>query len=192
MVRLRSVTRVAPAFNKLRNVGACHEMDCNVLMLVAAALAYLANSVRPNQGEAFRDHSRRTVEIAEPLDTLGGEPGFLLEFLDRRLLQRRILVLVADEARREFEAAAADRNPKLLDQNDPAVMLGEDDDGIRASRARNIFPAALLEGADIFSLPDGLGRGTVIFRHSSISLSGISLGLSRLLGKCSARTMPMR
>src|SRR5689334_24528463 len=43
-------------FDEIRNVGAGDEVDVDVLILVAAALADLSNAVRADQSEAFRQH----------------------------------------------------------------------------------------------------------------------------------------
>ena len=75
-----------------------------------------------HQREALRQHPRRRVEIAEPLDALGGEAGFLLELLDRGALDGGIGVLVADQPGGKLEAPAADRDPRLFDQDHLALM----------------------------------------------------------------------
>ena len=59
-----------------------------------------------DQGEAFREHAGRGVIFAEPLDPIGGEAGFLLELLDRRVFDRRVRIGVADEAGGKLEAAS--------------------------------------------------------------------------------------
>ena len=82
------------------------QVDDDVLMLVAAALADPAHAVRAHQREAFGQHPRRRVKIAEPLDPIGGEAGLLLELLDRGVFDRRIRILVADQAGGKLEAAA--------------------------------------------------------------------------------------
>jgi len=54
------------------------------------------------------------MEIAEPFDGAGGEPGFLLELLDRGALDGLARVVIADEAGGNFETAATDRDPRLV------------------------------------------------------------------------------
>src|SRR5689334_2661026 len=66
-------------------------------------------------------------------------------------------------------------------------MLGEDHDRMDAAAALDEFPCPDADDAKIFAFP----LDDLLFAHSSISLSGISLVSSPLLGKCSARTSPM-
>src|SRR5690349_22259282 len=61
--------------DEIRDLGARHEVNVDVLILVAAALADLANAVGTDEREAFRQHARGSVEFAEALDAIGGEAG---------------------------------------------------------------------------------------------------------------------
>ena len=85
---------------------AWHQMDVDVLFLGAAA-APIAHAMGAHQRETLRQHPRRRVKIAEPLDPISGEAGLLLELLDRRVLDGRVRVLVADQPGGKLEAAAA-------------------------------------------------------------------------------------
>src|ERR671913_180323 len=101
-----------------------------------------------------------------------------------------MLVLVADEAGRKLQTAAAHRHPELLDEDDLALMLRDDDHGMSAAGAGDELPCAALERRDVFALPDSLQRGVAIVVHSSMSLSGISFVSVDDRGKCSASTSP--
>ncbi len=92
--------------DEVRDVGARDEVDVDVLILVAAALADPAHAVRADEREAFRQHAGRRVKFAEPLDPVGGEAGLLLELLDRGAFDRGVRVLVADQAGGKLDAAA--------------------------------------------------------------------------------------
>src|SRR5688500_12476833 len=48
-----------------RNVRAGHEVDADILMLGAAALAGAAHALDPHEAETFRDHARRRMEVAQ-------------------------------------------------------------------------------------------------------------------------------
>src|SRR5512139_2394689 len=155
-------------------------------MFVSAACSDAAKTMRANQGETFRDHPRRAVEIANNFDQAGRESGLFLKLLDRSLFDS-LVILVADEACRELDALAfAQWCSRLFDQYDLAVMFGENDDGMHAAASLDIFPPAVADDAQILAFPLDGAPG-----HSSISLSGISLVSSPLFGKCWARTSPM-
>ena len=162
-------------------------------LLVAAALADPAHAVRADQGEAFRQHAGRGVEIAEALDPLGGEAGFLLELLDRGAFDRRVGILVADQARREARrsgsrAATRGWSTRITLPSYSARMTTALMSRVRLAyshlprfRARTNLPSHI-----------SFGGRQVVEVHSSISLSGISLMSSAERGKCSASTAPTR
>src|SRR5687768_15871867 len=136
-------------------------------MLGAPALADLADPVGTDEREALRHHSGRAVEIAEPLNALASEAGFLLQLLDRRALDGRVRFLVTHKAGGKFEAACPNGHTILLDEDHLAFMLGEDDGGANTVGAGNIFPAPPLHRANIFALPHRLERRVAIVGHSS-------------------------
>src|SRR5687768_5392636 len=164
-------------------------MNIDILMLGAAPFPAARDAVRADQGEALRQHAGRGVEIAEPLDAAGGEAGFLLELLDCGAFDRRLRVLVADQPGGKLEAAPADRQPLLVDQDHLSLVLGDDDNRADVADAARIFPLALLDRADVFAFPHD-GRRRRVLTHSSISLSGISLVSADERGKCSLSTAP--
>ena len=143
--------------DEIGDVGARDEMDVDVLILVAAALADLADAMRADQGEAFRQHAGRRVKFAEPLDPVGGEAGLLLELLDRGAFDRRVGIGVADKAGGKLEAAFAERNPRLVDQDHLALKFGEDDDGADIVGAARIFPFAAPHRAHELARPHDFG-----------------------------------
>src|SRR5689334_12469935 len=167
-------------------------MNVDVLILVAATIADLPEAVRPNQGEPLGKHAGRRIEVAQPLDPLGGEAGLFLKLLDRRRFDRRAGVDVADEARREFDAAAIGAHPRLVDQDHFPLIFGEDHDRLDVARAAGIFPFAALQQAHELALAHRLGPREVVELHSSINLSGISFTSLADRGKCSASTAPTR
>src|SRR5258705_6854141 len=179
-------------FDEVGDCGALDEMDGNVLIMVAAALADPAQPVRADQSEAFRQHARRGVEIAKAFDPLRGEAGFFLELLDRGFLDRRIGVLVADQPGRKLDAARAQRDPRLVNQDDLAVIFGENHDRADVARAARIFPFAALEQSYEPPLAHGFGGRQVVEVHSLINLAGASFTSPAERGKCSARTAPTR
>ena len=89
-------SRIAPGLDERRNILAGDEVDRDVLVLVSAPVADFAHAMSAHEREAFRDHSRRAVELAQPLDPLGGEAGFLLKLADRGPLDGRVLVFGLD------------------------------------------------------------------------------------------------
>ena len=94
-------------FEEIRDIGAGHQVDGDVLAVRPPAVADFSNTVRPNQREAFREHAGRGVEFAEPLHALGGEAGLLLQLLDRGRFGRRAGIVVANQAGGKLDAAAA-------------------------------------------------------------------------------------
>src|SRR5207253_6946679 len=114
------------------------------------------------------------------------------ELLDRGRFDRRIRILVADQPGRELDAASADRDPRLVDQDHFAVMFGENNDRVDVVGTARIFPFATLERAHEAARPHDLGRREVVEVHGSISLSGISFTSWGERGKCSASTTPTR
>ena len=130
------------ACNEGGDVVAGDQMDVDVLMLGAAALADLAQAVRANQREAFRAAGpARTWNSPSTFDPLGGVAGLFLQLLDRRFFDRRVRVLVADQAGGKLEAALADRHAILVDEDDLALMLGDDDDGVHAAACARHIPS---------------------------------------------------
>src|SRR5206468_8077965 len=91
--------------DEIGNVLARDEMDVDVLVLVPAALADPPHPMRTHQGEALRQHSRGGIEVAEPLDALGGEAGLFLELLYRGCFDSSIPVLIPNEAGGKLDAA---------------------------------------------------------------------------------------
>src|SRR5579884_718894 len=178
--------------DEVRDLRARHEVDVDVLILVAAPFADLANAMRTHQRETLRKHPWRSIKLAEPFDPLGREARLLLQLLDSGALGRRIGVLVADEPGGKLDAAAVRRHPRLVDQDHLALIFGEDDDRADVVGAARIFPFAALERTHVLARPHELGRRQVIEVHSSISLSGISLASSAERGKCSESTAPTR
>src|SRR4051812_361743 len=148
--------------------------------------------MRAHQREALRQHSWRGIEVAEPFDALGGEAGFLLELLDRGRFRRGVRIVVADQPRWEFDAAAVEWHACLLDQDHLPVMFGEDDDSTDLVRPAGILPLAAAKRANEFSLPHHFDGRQVFKVHSSMSLSGISFVSPAVRGKCSVSTTPTR
>src|SRR5688500_16331889 len=122
-------------------------------MLIAAAVTDLAEAMGTDQREALGHHAGRAEELADYLDPIGGKAGFLLQLLDRRILDA-LVVLVADQAGGKLEAfAAAEGHSPLLDQHHLALMFGQDHHGAHAAAAFDIFPPSVADDADIFALP---------------------------------------
>ena len=109
-------------------------------------------SVKP-----FGQHARRRVKFADALDAIGGETGFLLQLLDRGGFDRRVRILITDEPGRNLDAPAVGRHARLVDQDDLALIFGEDDDRADVASAACIFPFAAPERAYELALPHHFG-----------------------------------
>src|SRR5947209_13748170 len=166
------------------NVGSRHEMDVDVLALVAATLADPADTMNTDERKGFGQHSGRGIEVAEPLDAFGSETGFLFKLLDRGRLDRGVGVVIAHQTGRKLNAMTIGRDARLADEDQLAVMFGEDDHGADVAGAARIFPIAALERPDELAFPHQLGRRQIVEVHSSMSLSGISLVSAADRGKC--------
>src|SRR4051812_44460204 len=130
------------------------------------------------------------MEAAEIDHMLRAIAGLLLELADRGGLDRLPGGLVADQARRQLDAAGADRHPILLDEDHIPLVDRQDHRRGDVAGAGDIFPRPLLGDPDIFAFPDGLRR-IVAFAHSSIKRSGSSLGFTCCGGRHRASTSPI-
>ena len=174
---------------KLGMSAARDEMDVDVLILVAAALADPADAVRADQREALRQHAGRGVEVAEPLDPLGGEAGLLLQLLDRGGLDRRVRDPRRRPGRREARRSGSRAPTRGWSTRITLPSYSARMTTARMSLARLAYShLPRRSSADELALPHHLRRRQVVEVHSSISLSGISLVSSAERGKCSAST----
>ena len=83
--------------DEVGNVGARDEVDIDVLVLVAAALADLSDTMRTDDRESLGQHAGRGIEFTQPLDPIGAEPRLLLKLLDRRRFNGRVGIVVSDK-----------------------------------------------------------------------------------------------
>jgi len=149
------------------------------------------------QREIFGRHAGRRIEAPKADHAGGAIPGFFLELADRRICDRFIGILVADQPGRKLDAARADRHPILLHEQHMIVRIHRQDHGRGdIAGAGYIFPSAAPFGGKEPPLPHHFfGQGGILVgsgAHNSISLSGISLGLSSVLGRTRASTAPIR
>src|SRR5688500_7919490 len=165
-------------------------MDSNVFAFDAAAFAGASESFGAEQYETFGRHSGRGEVAAEVDHALGAIAGLLLELADRGGRRLLAIDIVADQPGGQLEARAAERHPILLDEQDMAVVDGEDHRRADAARARHIFPFAAPLDGDEPPLPGDVLGLVGFLRHSSTSRSGSSLGLSASGGRKRASTAP--
>ena len=126
------------------DIGQRHAQYADILALHTAAGAGFHQIMCAEQGEAFRHHAGRGVEFAERFEPAGMVAGFLLQFAGGRDSRFFAFLLIADKARRQFDAAFAERHAILIDQQHMASVWRfvdrDDHGGANAARAANIFP----------------------------------------------------
>ncbi len=134
-------------------------MDDDVLAADPAAGADFGQSGRDEQRETLAHHARRGKEFADRAPVRGAIARLFFQFARRRYLRRLAARLVADETRGQFEAVDLQRHAILFDQDDVPpvgrIVDRQDDRGVDAARAGDIFPSTLLLDGDEATGPRG-------------------------------------
>ena len=167
-----SLSAGTAAGDKAGDRRAFHQMDRDVFVSIVAAIADAPQFARTDQGEAFRNHPRRRIEIADPFDMVGGKSSFFLELLACGLLDRRIGVLVADQAGGQRHDGGIHGRPELLDEHDLAAGRERDDHRRLGRRPMlDVLPAASLEEDHVTPLEEDAARAAPAFpAHDAIML----------------------
>src|SRR5690348_5680101 len=69
----------AALLDESKDVSARDEVNGDVLILRTATVSYFSGAVSAHEGEAFRDHPRRALKFAQPLDPICSEAGLFLQ-----------------------------------------------------------------------------------------------------------------
>ena len=119
-------------------------MDADIFPVHASTVTRLSQVMGAEKAEAFGHHAGRAVEVASGLHASGAVSGFLLQFADRRAFGCLAFVIVADKARGQFDAAAAERHPELIDQQDVSAPVrifvdGQDNGSMDTARLGGVL-----------------------------------------------------